>query len=1335
VSAGSAAARRHAWIDLLQTSGPFLTVPVADRAWPAGLPAVPAATRATVRAAMAELIASRGARAQSVTDLVLREVLGWQDLVLSGADIPAVLSVPVPEHGLTVSADFALHLAEIQEADEVQIDDLGEGDDSDRDEAAPPATRPATTGGPWRLLGLRSPWGTHPLTRTVTHGWVANAVDRLAVLLRARDVPLGLVSDGRWWALVWAPRGRTTGAAVWDGSLWSEEPESLQAFVALLERRRFLGVDAADLLPALLDEASRAQEEVTTELGRQVRAAVEMLVTRLDELDREADGTLLDGVSDDDLYAGVVTVMMRVVFLLFAEERRLLPSDDARYDASYSVGRLLDQLRERASLAGEQTLEHRTGAWHRLLALTRALHAGVAHEDLRLPAYGGGLFDPARYPWLEGGADGRPPPVDDLTVLRMLRAVQEVELRGERRRLSFRALDVEQIGYVYEGLLELEVRTATEPVLGLHAQGRKGQRLLGLADALVAVDALEEWAATTYVGEKKLTPVRRTSARRWLARVVPVEVMSGLRRQLGPEVAARLAPLAALVRSDERGRPVVVPVGGRYVAASTRRAATGAHYTPRSLAEDIVQHTLEPLAYRPGPLDDLDAGTWRLRPSSALLELRVADIAMGSGAFLVAACRWLADRLVEAWDAEGDRDASLALAERTAGTADAEVTGVVLRARRLVAEHCLYGVDINPLAVEMAKLSLWLVTMDRERPFGFLDDRLVAGDSLLGLTSVEQLELLHMDPAAGRGLAQQPLDLLGEWTDRVRQAADLRRRITATAVVTVRDGDRKADLLRAADDAVQPLRQVADAVVGAGLHAAVGSARHRDTVFRRLQPGVWGAVDGDLAEWQRLVQTGNPPGREARRPLHWPLAFPEVFVDVPDERRGFDAIVGNPPFLGGKKVSGVLGDDYLAALQTWDGDSLKGSTDLAARFLLRADRLLAPRGQLGFVTTNTLIEGDTLEVGLLQLAEHGVDVPRGTSTRAWPSASASLSVVDVWTSKAKRSAMAVLDGEPVPNLGVDLQPFLRETGRPVRLAENDDIAFVGSLVLGLGFTMTADEAAAMIEADSRNAQVLAPYIIGADLNRRPDMSASRWVINYREWSEKRARSYPLPWAKVERDVLPERRTKNAQKYPRMVHEWWKFWQYRQGLEETITALEHVLAISRMGNVVLPVRVPAGPVYAEMCVVFALDDLGSLALLSSSVHQAWAIRYTSTLETRIHYAPSDVFLTLPRPETNPAMRKLGEALDTERREVMLDRQLGLTKLYNLVHDPAYSDRDVLRLRELIDLATLAAYGWSDLDPQVGRHRTKIGVRWTVSPAARFELLDRLLAENHARAARQ
>ena len=334
-------------------------------------------------------------------------------------------------------------------------------------------------------------WGTHPLTRTTTGTWTANAVERLAVLLRARDVPVGIVTDGRWWALVTAPRGGATGAAVWDASLFSEEPKSLEGLVALLTRSRFQAAQPKDKLPALFAESLERQEEVTEQLGRQVREAVELLVTTLDQLDRESNGTLLAGVSDDDFYAGVVTMMMRVVFLLFAEERRLLPSDDDLYVTAYSVGHLVEQLEQADSLGA--VLGQRTAAWHRLLAVTRAVHSGVAHEDLRLPAYGGGLFDPDRYPWLEGRPDAgtpaaaaRPPAVDDRTVLRMLRAVQYVVIGGERRRLTFRALDVEQIGYVYEGLLELEVRTATETVLGLARPSKWPQKIKEDAEITLA---------------------------------------------------------------------------------------------------------------------------------------------------------------------------------------------------------------------------------------------------------------------------------------------------------------------------------------------------------------------------------------------------------------------------------------------------------------------------------------------------------------------------------------------------------------------------------------------------------------------------------------------------------------------------------------------------------------------------------------------------------------------------------------------------------------------------------------------------------------------------------
>lgn len=561
------AARRHAWLELIQQSGPFLTVPVADRIWPTGLPAVPAGVRAKVRAAVAELMDTGGSARNELTRQLFGDALEWNDAHVEAGDIPASIAETVAEHGVLIRPDFAFRAEPDDDDDDGDVADLSTDEPDEDDEetgdnesagAPPPA---AASAGPWRLLGRWSAWGRHPLARYVESGWSASPVERLAALLRARDVPLGLVSDGRWWAIVWAPRGRPVGVGIFDATLWSEEPETFAAFVALLHRRRFLGVAQDERLPALLEASAAAQEDVTTALGGQVRNAVEMLVRRFDELDRYAGGAILRDVSDDELYAAVVTVMMRVIFLLFAEERQLLPSDDARYDTSYSMGRLVEQLEQRAAIHGEQTLEHRTGAWHRMLALARALHGGVAHEDLRLPPYGGGLFDPDRYPWLEGRG-GTPPAVDDLTVLRMLEAVQYVHLAGERRRLTFRALDVEQIGYVYEGLLEMEVRTADEPVLGLERRGKKGLSLIRLTDALAAIEILPEWTATAYLGEKKATPARSKSAAAWLAAEAPARTMIGLHEVLGPETAEDLRPLAGLVGRDDRDRPLITPKAG-----------------------------------------------------------------------------------------------------------------------------------------------------------------------------------------------------------------------------------------------------------------------------------------------------------------------------------------------------------------------------------------------------------------------------------------------------------------------------------------------------------------------------------------------------------------------------------------------------------------------------------------------------------------------------------------------------------------------------------------------------------------------------------------------------
>jgi hypothetical protein len=202
--------------------------------------------------------------------------------------------------------------------------------------------------------------------------------------------------------------------------------------------------------------------------------------------------------------------------------------------------------------------------------------------------------------------------------------------------------------------------------------------------------------------------------------------------------------------------------------------------------------------------------------------------------------------------------------------------------------------------------------------------------------------------------------------------------------------------------------------------------------------------------------------------------------------------------------------------------------------------------------------------------------------------------------------------------------------------------------------------------------------------------------------------------------------------------WWQFGDKRPALRGAISGLSQVLVIARVSKTVMPLRVPTGQVIGEACVVFATDDYGDQAVLSSTLHQLWAITYGSGMRNDPRYTPSDVFETFPRPESNEDLKNLGKALDATRRETMERRSLGLTKLYNLVNDPntrTGADPDIDRMRALhsdLDLVVMRAYGWDDITPSPGFYEYRQMTRWTVSPTARVEIIDRLLEENHRRA---
>jgi len=277
-----------------------------------------------------------------------------------------------------------------------------------------------------------------------------------------------------------------------------------------------------------------------------------------------------------------------------------------------------------------------------------------------------------------------------------------------------------------------------------------------------------------------------------------------------------------------------------------------------------------------------------------------------------------------------------------------------------------------------------------------------------------------------------------------------------------------------------------------------------------------------------------------------------------------------------------------------------------------------------------------------------------------------------------------------------------------------------------------------LATDPRNADVLFPYLNGEDLNSRPDGSASRWVIDFNDRSEEQAAFYELPYSQVVEQVRPER-TRNADKGARDL--WWRFLRPRPELRKAISGLSEVLVITRVSKTVMPIRVQTKQVFSDSMVVFACASYSDQAVLSSSLHQLWAITYGSTLETRIRYTPSDVFETFPRPEITDRLEQIGHSLSDVRHEIMIRRHLGLTKLYNLVNDrnvEAGSDRDIDHLRDIhieIDEASIAAYGWNDVTPHHGFHAYRAAERWSLDPVSRTELLNRLLAQNHARAIRE
>jgi methylase of polypeptide subunit release factors len=1310
------------WLDLLDIDGPFLSVPVLKKAWPTGMNAPDRSALDRLRdakpafekawdawdladkdthdrhtAALAKYCQAR----DRWVDVILRTILGWKSFYLTPASVD--VKVHSPDYAVTVSPTGA----------------LARGD---------------TTGA---LVLVTDP--VESLRDPLNDGWAASPVDRMEELLRKSGVRIGVVTDGRWWAVVSARPETMVASGITDSQRWIELPNVRDAFLQLLRLPRLAGNRKEDLLTELFGDSVAAAEEITEALGTNVRRAVELLVQALSE---SALGARRRGEPDplprdrDEVYKAAVTVMMRVVFLLFAEERGLLPQGEL-FTGGYGISDELDMLDQRARDEGAESLDSSHLTWHRLLATSQALYRGASFEDIRLPSYGGSLFDPVRFAFLTArdSYDTLAVTVTDRVMLEVLRAAQIAELRGEpARRISFRDIDVEQIGYIYEGLLGYSADDVDEVVIGLI--GKKGEEPeipLSILEGFVASRGMGEALANTILTwVKDDQPAAVPPTKSALAKAIRdsglVEDADRSLRAVAPDderLRERLRPFIGAIRRDLRGRPTVFLPGGLVVVETPSRATAGAHYTPKSLATEVVQHALEPFVYDPGPDQQVDG--WAPVDSDRILELKVADIACGSGAFLVAAARYLADRLVEAWDRE----------EAVTGLTPAELK---THATRTVIATCLYGADINAMAVEMCKLSLWLVSLDPKLPFSFVDDKILHGNSLLGLTDVRQLKRQHIDPDAAstqRSLFEVDVDGV------LRQATRLRRQLASE--VNNADPQRSVNTKRRQwhrfQEVTAELTEIADAVVATGLKLGGKPGRALNVAYENLGIALSEAYPKNAAEPRRamldeILKAGLTPTVETDykrwKPLHWIIAVPDVM-----EKGGFDAVIGNPPFLGGSKITGAMG----ANVRDWFVNVLageqKGGADLVAYCFLRAMSLLNDHGNLGLIATNTVAQGDTRDVGLSRMVGKGFTITRSVQSKAWPAAGVNVQYAAVWGTRRHLSGdiPRVADGAPARWISTLLEAVGRVTGDPTRLKENLNLAFQGCQLNGKGFLLSGELASSWKHTDEKNSEVLFEFLTGSDVNSRPDGSASRWVIDFNDLREKEARTYSLPYQRVLDQVKPEREKNNRKVYRDY---WWQLGERRVALRKAIAKLSEVLVIANVSKTVMPIRVPTGQVFSHMVAVFATDSFGDQAVLSSSLHQMWAIKYGSGMRSDPRYTPSDVFDPFPRPAVKERLVEVGRRLDTERREIMLRQEFGLTKLYNLVNDPDYTDDDIERMREIhveLDQAVMDAYGWSDVQLNHGFHTYRQMRRWTVSPVARVEILDRLLEENLRRAAAQ
>ncbi len=880
-------------------------------------------------------------------------------------------------------------------------------------------------------------------TRQLGQGHGRTAYGKLLELLRAKNVKLGLLTNGRQFRLCYAGLDYDSWVE-WDVESWFAEEElrrQLHGFYTLLGAAgmnpRGTSTTSFPLLEAA--EASRTRQgELSLVLGEQVREAVEMLLNEVNAAVRE-NPALLDIVRMtprgttlsekrvlEALYQATVRIIMRLVIILFAEARDMLPRSLALYANSYGLEGLYEQLRRAAQYEGRNALEEQHSAWIRLLSLFSMLYHGSASSVLPVHAYGGMLFRPGQSDSTDATLrattlfESIDIPISDATVLRLLERLKNGRVKIRQGRsgrwvngpVDFSELRTEYIGLMYQGLLDFNVHATDQPMIFLNLgqepvlplallEGMSDQHLKDLLKKLSiekssgpAVSEGEEGEADEVTSSEESEQVVADGAE--VGEIEPLEVEEAedadeeqeeattlteadLRQKRALAWAERAVEAAGLLKMKKpkaqqtdalylyekertkRARTLIKRVLDQDEFYLVRRGGTrkgsGTFYTRPQLAVPIARRTLEPLLYT-----SLEDGTRVPKKPEEILAVKVCDPACGSASFLVAALHYITDALYQSlvyYQRISDRReegssliaVTLPLGDPSRARPEEELLPVrpnserfevmtKARLRRYVVERCIYGVDLSPLAVELARMSLWIETLDRDLPFTFLDHKIKVGNALVGAwfdTFREYPIMAWMrdggDASHNNGVRYKAK----EWTNAINKE---RNEVIKPELIVQIESSTPQLFEEYVQQTPEDLHKTITAEMEQ-IHAMpVGSALEREERYRDMQQQteyqeVKRAFDRWCAAWfWPADEVGKAPTpanfyqptlstQEMVEELadelhffHWEIEFPDVFAR---QEHGFDAVLANPPWENAKPNSEGVFSDYDPLYRTYGG--------------------------------------------------------------------------------------------------------------------------------------------------------------------------------------------------------------------------------------------------------------------------------------------------------------------------------------------------------------------------------------------------------------------------------